>query len=108
MILQQCGLGRDVLGWSYELKWAIQKLKGKALISIVLKVGWNAFIYHVWRERNNRWFKQIEEEKEHIMEKIKEVVRHRTAKLRNVATDLVNMALHRSWGCLNLYLILHE
>ena len=92
----------------FELKWAIQKLKGKALISIVLKVGWNAFIYHVWRERNNRLFKQTEQAKEQIMEKIKEVVRHRTAKLRNVAIDPVNMALHRSWGCLNLYLILHE
>ena len=98
MILQQCRLGRDVRGWSYELTWAIQKLKGKSLISILLTIGWNALIYQVWRERNNRLFKQKEETTEQIMEKIEDVVRHRTAKLRNVATDAVNMALHRSWG----------
>ena len=27
-----------------------------------------------------------------------QVVGHKTAKLRNIATDPVNMALHRSWG----------
>ena len=56
------------------------------------------FIDQVWRERNNKLFKQMEEKNEQIMEKIKEVYRHRTAKLRNVATDPVNMALHQSWG----------
>ena len=97
-IMQLCELRREVGSWEEALKWAILKLKGKALISILLRVGWSAFIYQVWRERNNRLFKQQEEAKEQIIEKIKEVVRHRTAKLRNVAIDPVNMAFHQSWG----------
>ena len=48
----------------------------------------------VWREKNNRLFKQQEEAKEQIIKKIKEIVRHKTVKLRNVVIDLVNMALH--------------
>ena len=42
-----CGLSREVLGWNEELAWAVQRLKGKALTSKLLKVGWNAYIYHI-------------------------------------------------------------
>ena len=38
-MLSICGLGREVLGWDGELKWASEKLKGKAMISILLRVG---------------------------------------------------------------------
>ena len=38
-ILSLCGLRRDVLDWNYELKWATQKLKGKSLISTLLRIG---------------------------------------------------------------------
>ena len=54
MVLSLCGLQRDVFDWNSELQWAVQKLKGKALISILMRVGWTAFIYHTWKERNYR------------------------------------------------------
>ena len=44
-VLQLCGLDNDVTGWAEELKWAKQRLKGKALISILLRIGWNALEY---------------------------------------------------------------
>ena len=57
-VLQMSGLQRRVLTWDQELKWAINKLKGKALISNLLKIAWNALIYSIWRERNCRIFAQ--------------------------------------------------
>ena len=86
------------MDWYYEFKWAIQKVKGKSMISMVLRVGWNAFIYHIWRERNNRIFRNKEETKEQIMEHIKSVIRHRLAGLRCVNPDPVNLLLYDSWG----------
>ena len=38
-ILRKCGLGRESLGWERELKWASIKLRGKVLITTMLKVG---------------------------------------------------------------------
>ena len=54
-----CGLDKEVTGWEEELKWTMKRLKGKALISILLRIGWSAFIYHVWREHNNRIFNHV-------------------------------------------------
>ena len=38
-ILQLCGLKRRVGSWTEELDWAIQRFKGKALISVVLRLA---------------------------------------------------------------------
>ena len=58
-ILQLCGLHRDVGPWEEELTWAVQRIKGKALISIVLRIAWRVFIYFVWRERNRRLHNEL-------------------------------------------------
>ena len=60
-VLSLCHLDRGVLDWEQELKWAVQRLKGKAMISSLLKVAWNAYIYNIWRERNIRIHDQKEE-----------------------------------------------
>ena len=97
-VLLLCGLNREVLGWIEELAWAEQRLKGKALISHVLRVGWNAFIYHVWKERNSRVFKQKEQDGDQIMEHVKFAVRYRLARLRKIVFNEVNMSLSNTWG----------
>ena len=38
-VLKLCGLGRTIGSWSEELRWVSIKLKGKALISIVLRIA---------------------------------------------------------------------
>ena len=75
----------------------VKKLKGKALITTILKVSWNACIYYVWKERNNRLFSQKEETTEQILKHIKEVVKIRLAKMKNVEADDVNTQLYRTW-----------
>ena len=57
-ILQLCGLNRRVISWIEELAWAIQRFKGKVLISVILKLVWKAFIYHIWRENIKRMHEQ--------------------------------------------------
>ena len=53
-MMQLCRINRRVGGWEQEFEWAVKKLKGKgkAMISTILKVSWNAYIYYVWKERN--------------------------------------------------------
>ena len=97
-ILQLCGLNRDVGSWLEELEWAIQRIKGKALISIVLRIAWKAFIYFVWRERNRRLHNDLSENPEKLLARIKEVVRIKLTSLTNIAADDVNRNLFCSWG----------
>ena len=39
-VLQLCGLNKSILGWNVELEWAIRRLKGKSLISVMLWLAW--------------------------------------------------------------------
>ena len=97
-VLQLCGLNREVLDWKREFAWAVQRIKGKTLITRILKIGWNAYIYCIWKERNSKVFVQTEESAEQILEQIKISVRFRLAGLRDVATNSINISLCRSWG----------
>ena len=98
LVLSLCGLDREVLDWEGEMKWAVLKLKGKALLSKVLRIAWSSFIYHIWKKRNGRIFGKMEQTAEQIIDHIKLAVRHRLASLKNVAPDTVNISLYRSWG----------
>ena len=93
-MLRKCGLERESLGWEGELKWAAEKLKGKALISTLLRVGWNAFVYHIWRERNCRIFQHKAASSMKILEDISEVMKYRLVRLSKVKADVVNIALY--------------
>ena len=97
MVLSLSGLNRAVFDWQWEFTWAVQRLRGKALISKLLRIGWNAYMYHIWKERNNRIFVQKEESPEQILEHIKSSVRFRLAGLKRVAADTVNVSLCNSW-----------
>ncbi|KAL4367392.1 hypothetical protein GQ457_05G034820 [Hibiscus cannabinus] len=58
-ILHLCRLHRQIRTWNQELLWALENLKGKSLIVVILKIAWNAHIYHVWQERNHRQFRGV-------------------------------------------------
>ena len=53
-ILQLCGLNRSIMTWFDELVWAVKRMKGRALLSIVMRLAWRASIYYIWRERNRK------------------------------------------------------
>ena len=104
-VLQLCGLNREVLDWRREFAWAVQKFKGKALITKILKISWNAYIYCIWKERNNRLFVHKEESIEQVLEHIQISVRFRLAGLRDVAVDSVNVSLCSSWKLFDSILV---
>ena len=93
-MLQLCGLSREVARWDEEMSWAVQKLKGKSLISIILRIAWSALIYYVWRERTSM----------QVLEHIKEVIKFRLAGLHGVAGDTVNRDLCNNWGLFDFIL----
>ena len=96
-VLSLCGQSRRVTSWQGELQWAIQRLRGKSLNAVILKVAWHAVIYFIWQERNNRLHKNKNETVMHILEKIKEVVRIRLLGLKKIKVNSVNFSLYRSW-----------
>ena len=97
-ILQLCGLSRRVRSWSEELAWAIMKLRGKALLSIVMRLAWRASIYYIWRERNRRMHGQIPDNAAKIVEQVKKDIRFRTISLKNIVNDPVNCSICSNWG----------
>ncbi|KAK5820339.1 hypothetical protein PVK06_025386 [Gossypium arboreum] len=42
--------------WDHWLRWALTRLKGKSLLTLILKLAWNAFVHLIWAERNRRQF----------------------------------------------------
>ena len=97
-IMQLYGLHRDVGLLAKELTWAVQRIKGKALISIILRIAWKAFIYFVWKERNRRLHNELAETAMQLLERVKDVVRIKLADLTNVMDDDVNRRLCCKWG----------
>ena len=97
-VLQMSGLQRKVLTWDQELEWAVKKLRGKALISNLLKIAWSALIYNIWRERNCRTYAQKTGSPEQILNNVIEAVRCRLSRLTKVKNDAVNNFLYKSWG----------
>ncbi|KAH1128871.1 hypothetical protein J1N35_000249 [Gossypium stocksii] len=42
--------------WDHWLRWALTRLKGKPLLTLILKLAWNAFVHLIWAERSWRQF----------------------------------------------------
>ena len=91
-------MSRRVRSWSEELAWAVKKLRGKALLSIVMRLAWRASIYYIWRERNRRMHGQIPDNTAKIVEQVKKDIRFRTISLKNIVNDLVNCSICSNWG----------
>ena len=78
-----------VANWNEELNWAVNKLKGKALIFSCPEMP----IYTRFRrKRNNRLFNQTQVSILHVIGCIKEVTGLRLAGLRNIAMDPINLS----------------
>ncbi|XVF43471.1 hypothetical protein PTKIN_Ptkin02bG0042600 [Pterospermum kingtungense] len=76
----------------------MERFKGKALLSVILRLAWRAFIYNIWKERNARIFGITSQNPLQILENIQTEVRIRILGLQNIADDVVNRNLCTSWG----------
>ncbi|XP_026431629.1 uncharacterized protein LOC113328844 [Papaver somniferum] len=43
--------------WEEEIYWCLQNFKGHDSVAVINRLVLNAFIYHIWRERNNIIFR---------------------------------------------------
>ncbi|KAE8710260.1 hypothetical protein F3Y22_tig00110325pilonHSYRG00092 [Hibiscus syriacus] len=74
-ILARCRVHIVVQGWEQEPRWTCKYVESKSLLTLILKIAWNAFIYYIWEERNYRIFRGINSDYEGICADIREVVR---------------------------------
>lgn len=100
-MLQKCGLNSSVYEWQRVLTWAIQKFKGKALISVILRLAWRATVYCIWLERNARVYQGSSKTLQQILAEIQDGVKFKLTQLKNVADD-INRLLSTNWD-LNFY-----
>ena len=73
------------------------KLKGRALISVILNIAWKACIYHIWRARNERLHSKPSNSFLQIIEQIREIICIKLNGVNRVAADDVNRMLYRNW-----------
>ncbi|XVF78836.1 hypothetical protein PTKIN_Ptkin14bG0169200 [Pterospermum kingtungense] len=98
LVLDACSISRRVSCWTSELQWMIQKVRGKALISGLLRSAWCAYMYFIWQERNGREHGQQHHEVEYVFEQIQWTVRIRCSQKKNTARDPINSLLLRNWS----------
>ena len=97
-ILALCEVRREIGSWAKEIAWAMSHMKGKSMRSIVLRLAWKAFIYHVWRERNSRKNTQNSQSSTQIFEQIKGVICIKIAELKGAAESTTNREFIHNWG----------
>ncbi|XP_039055390.1 uncharacterized protein LOC120198064 [Hibiscus syriacus] len=73
-ILNLNGMNYTALTWDEMVSRASSTWKGKSLITIILKILWNAFIYSLWQERNRRMFQGRSRTVDIMLKEIIEVV----------------------------------
>ncbi|KAL4289532.1 hypothetical protein GQ457_14G001790 [Hibiscus cannabinus] len=73
-ILLACQLRRDCMTWELELGWAVARLKGRSLLTVILQLSWNTFIYVIWKERNLRIFQRKFSHEDSLIHSIKDIV----------------------------------
>ena len=76
----------------------MRRIKGKALISLILRIAWKTYTYHVWRERNRRIHGHPSESELLILEEIKEEVKIKLTGIQSIDADSVNRSLCSKWG----------
>ncbi|XP_038998857.1 uncharacterized protein LOC120124208 [Hibiscus syriacus] len=97
-ILQLTQLQKTHMSWEVRLDWSCRKWKGKSLISTVMKLAWNTYIYLIWEERNRRIFQNRTRDVDQLLKIIKEFVRIQLFGRNINRLDDVNASLCNYWG----------
>ncbi|XP_026396164.1 uncharacterized protein LOC113290791 [Papaver somniferum] len=57
-LLLKIGISKELEStWDEEIIWCVQALTGTSNVTLIKKLVLNNFVYHIWRERNNRIFR---------------------------------------------------
>lgn len=55
LLLDRCGLTRNLVNWRDVVTWMARKTKGKSLLARIVKVMQTAAIYYIRKENNTRF-----------------------------------------------------
>ncbi|XP_039026534.1 uncharacterized protein LOC120160184 [Hibiscus syriacus] len=97
-VLQLNDMTITPLTWETMVSWASTTLRGKSLISTLLKISWNAFIYFIWQEMNQRIFQGRQISIDILLNDIIETI---SIRLRGKAInrlDRTNQLFCNAWG----------
>ncbi|XP_060210853.1 uncharacterized protein LOC132637842 [Lycium barbarum] len=72
---------RPTMGWNDEVHWAIPHAKGKASTQEVYRMALAGAVYHVWKGRNARVFKEEHRSPEQVTRNIIQEVHYRAARM---------------------------
>lgn len=67
------------------------------MISVILKVAWNAYIHSIWKERNNMRHGRPPKSMVNILDKIIFSIQIVTSSMRSVKADSVNILLYKNF-----------
>ncbi|XP_039068771.1 uncharacterized protein LOC120215047 [Hibiscus syriacus] len=97
VVLGLCGIRSIADSWDQRLNWLVVSLKGKSLRTRILKLAWTGFLYHVWEERNFKFFRSISRSSEDTVKRIKEAVKIKLYSLSLHIIDDGNKELYINW-----------
>ncbi|GAV65526.1 zf-RVT domain-containing protein [Cephalotus follicularis] len=84
--------------WESTARWALGRTKGKQFHRWMRRIGLAASIYHCWRERNNRIFRQSVASPSRVEERICFDVGSKAAFCRNILDSPTNRAIADNWN----------
>ncbi|KAL4317998.1 hypothetical protein GQ457_18G021270 [Hibiscus cannabinus] len=97
-VLQLCGWHMDVFNWVTELRLAIDMLKGGSLLTVILQLAYNSFIYFIWKEMSVWIFQSRHSSPQDIVQNIKESVKWRLMEKPLYRNSFVATSLCINWG----------
>ncbi|KAK8673221.1 hypothetical protein V6N13_111570 [Hibiscus sabdariffa] len=93
-----CNIQRDAYSWQGELQWFCERVKGRVLLSCILRVVMTAFVYLIWRERNSRLFTSYCCSDSSLFSYVVDVVSIRLRGKSINKLDPINCRLYHAWN----------
>ncbi|XP_026451168.1 uncharacterized protein LOC113351392 [Papaver somniferum] len=99
-LLLKMGIVKDLENsWDEEVNWCAQHFSSAKYVGMIKKLTLNSFVYHIWRERNNRVFRNQHGSQDQVSLMIIQDVRFKMLATKYKETDTSNArAFMRRWN----------
>ncbi|GKV39226.1 hypothetical protein SLEP1_g47032 [Rubroshorea leprosula] len=84
--------------WQGLLAWLGKSIRRKSVYCALIKLAWNATVYHVWRERNSRVYRQQFRSVSQIVNDILFDVRNKVLAFATPKSSSLLMSIAVQWG----------
>ncbi|GKV18822.1 hypothetical protein SLEP1_g29154 [Rubroshorea leprosula] len=84
--------------WQSLMHWLGKRIRRKSLYHTLIKLTWNASVYHVWMERNRRFHQQVFKSESALIHDIQIDVRSKILGFVQPKSLLLPTTIARNWG----------